>query len=311
MRAYLLFEAVVALVVSSVLFSLGADVISRVYKESYIQKRSDDLELRADLLLAFLEKKLPLAVKNSVISLECGLENEGCFKGEITNYKKLGLNAYAVEWIGKDLYAQIGEWNESLKRVVGYSGFVDLNKTQILGEDEYKIYSPLSDFRAVDDVIRAYFQNFQDQKDLKAAALIFSGRDGNGDFEELNNSYGYYRSKALKVFEIKNFSTQSLEISAFSKSNSSNVYESFFLTKSAYAIVPKCTEFINSKCVEFELVLFFNYRPWRGEVFANAKHITIAKGLYKFEVSALGDGFEVNVCLKKDDFHICKKRVIY
>ena len=344
-KSFTLIELLVVIVVLGILATITSQIIIKIYENYYYTKEYNKLSFETDLVLNEIASKLSLRVKNSLIACECNASKNAtayaCSDANISNFNALSaipaseVEKYKVlEWLGKDVYAKRGMWDENFSRVVpGYSGFVDLNNTQqsSTNYDDYDIATPYSNFNYVKQIDGNWSEQWglgSDVFDLNHTVLIFSGPDDRGDFLDVNHSYGYYRNifpanTATRVFRINEadsiFTTSdektTLNIKAIDPSDSTTVYEKYYLINSAYAIVPVCN---NDECSDYNLTLRFNYFPWNREDYSDGNETLLASHVTQFKFRDENGIVRIFICIsspkviiKGEPLTVCKEKVVF
>jgi hypothetical protein len=333
-KSFTLIEALIVIVIMGILATITTEVLIKVYKNYYITKAYNRLTYETDLVLNEIASKLSFRVPNSVIADKCDVANGSCALGNITSFNALSSISYndlkyyhVLEWLGKDVYSKRGMWYDALKEVVpGYSGFVDLKKTSVDGNDTYDIYTPFSDFNFVEEIDGNWTKQFGfggNVFDNEYEVLIFSGPDNRGDISDINDSYGYWGHPANRLFKIIRSKSvfasptqeTKLHIKAISESNSTTVYEGYFLVNSAYAIVPVCE---NGNCSEYSLYLRYNYFPWRGQTYVNGNSTLLAKHVTEFKFRSENGVLRIYLCIDAPKvtidgkpINVCKEKVVF
>jgi hypothetical protein len=147
----------------------------------------------------------------------------------------------------------------------------------------------------------------------KIDVLIFSGADGRGDFSDINNSYGWYGNQATRVFSIHKINDNELNLSAINESNSTTVYEGYYIVNSAMAVVP--VKVGN----DYNLTLRFNYYPWKNENYTNGNNMILAAHVTQFKFKQENGLIRIYLCLTsenkelKNDYNLtlCKEKVVF
>jgi prepilin-type N-terminal cleavage/methylation domain-containing protein len=342
-RAFTLIELLVVIIILGILATITSQIIIKIYENYYYTKEYNKLSFETDLVLNEIASKLTLRVKNSLIACECNASKDAteyaCKDANISRFNVLSAipederkNFKVLEWLSRDIYARRGIWDEDFKRVVpGYSGFVDLKQTEQLGDDEYNIVTLYSNFNYVKQIDGNWSKQWglsADVFDLNHTVLIFSGPDDRGDFLDVNHSYGYYRNlfpsnTATRVFRIdetdSNFTASdnntTLNIEAIDSSDSTTVYEKYYLINSAYAIVPVCND---SDCNDYNLTLKFNYFPWNGETYKDKNETLLAVHVTQFKFREENGVVRLYICIsspkviiKNEPLTVCKEKVVF
>jgi len=319
-KSFTLLELTIVIVIMGILGTISVEILQKVANNYIMQKELNKLSYKTDLTLNLIAAKLETRIKNSVIGSHCddnGTPN-GDFKA-ISQISKSKSSYYQVlEWLNYSIYSKRGEWSENQKRIQpGWSGFVDLKKTVDYHNDRYKITTPDSNFT----IVQLIDGNWSEQWGIKGYnnildnnldVLVFSGSDGRGDFDDINDSYGYYGGNATRVFAIKKLSNIELNLTAIDESNSTTVYEGYFIVNNAVAIVPV------KDGDEYNLILKFNYYPWKDQNYTEGNSSLLAAHITKFKFKEDNGILRIYICmtspnakLKDYNLTICKEKAIF
>jgi len=332
-KAFTLVELMIVIVILGILGMISVEILQNTFKSYIKTKELNKLALKTDLTLNIIAAKLQNRIKNSVIAVECNASlpdsnSNSCIHNGNKNFISIAslnpADSYkypVIEWLYTSIYSKRGMWDESKKHIQpGWSGFVDLKKTEVGGGDEYNISTPDSNFTIVRTIDTSWINDwnvsnsgniFNDKIDV----LIFSGSDGRGDFEDINSSYGYYGNTATRVFQIKNvIDDKDLNIKAITESNSTTVYEGYYIVRGAMAIVPV----YDNNTHDYNLTLRLNYFPWNAENYMDGNETLLATHVTQFKFKEEGGVLRIYLCItspqvKLTDFNltICKEKVVF
>ena len=330
-RSFTLIELIIVIVIMGILGTISIEILQNTFKTYLINKELNKLSFKTDLALNVIASKVQNRIKNSVIAVECNstLDNtnsQSCLFPSNKNFISIqtinSSNSYkypVMEFLYVSLFSKRGMWDDSKKQIQpGWSGFVDLIVTKNLGNDEYNIYTPDSNFTIVEEIEKAWFNEWNvttsNVFDENKTVLVFSGSDGRGDFLDVNNSYGYYDNNATRVFKITKISDTNLSLKAITKSNSSTVYQGYYIVRGAMAIVPVYNKTTN----DYNLTLRFNYFPWNGEMYLDGNSSLITTHVTDFKFKEDNGVIRIYLCItspeaKLKDFNltICKEKVVF
>ncbi|WP_457565086.1 prepilin-type N-terminal cleavage/methylation domain-containing protein [Caminibacter sp.] len=345
-KSFTLIEVLIVIIILGILATITTKILIKVYENYYYSKAYNSLAYKTDLALNIIASKLTNRIKNSLIAVECNVSDNGCYDGNVVSFDVLpnvsDKNAslrdkYKVlEWLGIDVYSKRGMWDGNLKMVVpGYSGFVDLKKTDVGSGDEYNITTPDSNFtivKAIDSNWTAQYGISGDIFSSKHEVLVFSGSDDRGDFLDVNHSYGYYENldpnnSATRVFEIKSYNVFSeangvsdtkLNIKAVDESNSTTVFEKYYLVNSAYAIVPVANKDSSGNIIDYNLTLFYNYYPWNDEIYTDGNESLLVSNVTQFKFKDENGVVRILLCIDNpkikvngEPITVCKEKVVF
>ncbi len=335
-KAFTLIELIVVLVIMGILATIATEILLKVYKNYTITKATNALVFKTDLIVNEIASKLQGRIPNSVIATECNVTNNGCKNGNVTGFISIQNlseeNAYrypVIEWLSKDIYSKRGEWNGS-QIVPGWSGFVDLKRTQINSNNDYNITVPYSKMSVIQDIDGNYTKSwgipgYEDVFENNLSVLVFSGADGRGAFNDINHSYGWYKkiytsNKAQKVFAIAqiindDLNNTQIRIKTIDDSNDTTVYEGFFIVNGAEAIVPV----YDSNYSDYNLTFIQNYYPWKNQIFTDGNESLLAEHVTEFKFKEQNGLLRIYLCIddpnvKVDNntyLTVCKEKVVF
>jgi len=337
-KAFTLIELIVVLVIMGILATIATEILLKVYQNYAITKATNALVYKTDLIINEIASKLQTRIPNSVIATECNATTNGCRDGNITDFisiEKLTQNNASkypvIEWISKDIYSRRGEWNSTLKEVIpGWSGFVDLKKTQINSDNgDYNITIPYSKMSVIQDIEGNFTKSwgidgYENVFENNLSVLIFSGADGRGAFNDINHSYGWYETldpnnTAQKVFAIKqiikdDLNNTEIRIKDINESNETTVYEGFFISNGAEAIVPV----YDSNYSDYNLTFYQNYYPWKDQNFTEGNVSVLATHVTQFKFKEQNGLMRIYLCIQdpnvktdNGNLTICKEKVVF
>ena len=293
-KSFTLIELIIVIVIMGILSTITFDILSRVYKNYIYTKETNKINEKINTAIDVISAKLKYRIHNSVIVTKYPAKYGDDDKDKV-DFKYIGLlqdndKGYKIlEWINKDIEAKNGMWDNNQKHIqTGWSGFDDLDEAIKTQENpkEFNLTTPNSNFnivKLIDRNITASYGEDVDTFENNITTLIFAGNDLGGDIVvDENQSYGWYRNKdknrtAKAVFAIldygvnrnnKNVPSTEINITSIDENNDTTLYSRYFLTRTAYAIVPienNETLADGTKINDFNLTLVYNYQPWRND----------------------------------------------
>lgn len=323
-KAFTLIELLLVIVITGILGTIGFEILQKIAKNYIVQKEMNKLALKTDITLNIIAAKLKTRIKNSAIGSHA--DDNGNPNGEFisTSNNTIGTVKHnkkyynVLEWLSYSIYSKRGMWSDELKRIKpGWSGFVDLKKTENYGDDKYKIVTPDSNFTIVQLIDGNWSEvwgvdGYDNVLDNNLDVLVFTGASDRGDFNNIRNSYGWYGTKATRVFAINKLSDTELNLTAVDKSNTTTVYEGYYIVNTAMAIVPV------KNGEDYNLTLRFNYYPWKDENYTEGNTTLLATHVTQFKFKEENELFRIYLCLtsenqKLKDYNLtfCKEKVIF
>ena len=340
-KAFSLIELIVVIVIMGILATIAVQILLKVSQNYVIAKAQNRIAFEEDLILNKMVAKFENRIANSVIASECNVTNNDCIKGNVKDFisiKELtpeNASKYpVVEWLIKDVYSKRGEWNATYDRVIpGWSGFVDLKKTDKNANDDYNITAVYSKMSIIQEIDGNFTQSwgingYDNVFENNLSVLIFSGPDGRGAFNDINHSYGWYETldsdnKAQKVFGIVDIIDDNLTDSNHSKirvktiddTNDTTVYEGFYIVKGAEAIVPS----YNPNTDDYNLTFYQNYYPWKDQNYTEGNSSLLAEHVVQFKFKEEGGRMLLYLCIQDPNIDvgdgekltICKEKVAF
>ncbi len=263
-KSFTLIEMIFVIVILSIIVAGGLFIAEKIYKRNLIASKTLSLEFETEQTVDKIGNILYYRIPLSAIGYNPAM---GKYKylGYITNDD----NYTVFEWLNGAFDIQKG---------LNFSGFADLYASK-------KPVLKALDFNAsfINSTLQHEFNTSEDFKNL--AGIIFAGTFDRGDegiLADYNNSFGWHGGKADYVLLINEYNQTgndtNLSLSNYdgSKIKNKRIYEKFYLADSAYAIARKqdlikkkwkCKDYNFSDLNGNDLLLFYNYRPWKGESF--------------------------------------------
>lgn len=291
--AFTLLELVVVIVVFGIVASIGADIISSMYK-NYLRTRTiNRLQAQTEITLEQIAKRLQYRVKESVIVRQ---QN-----GILLPLSSDDVNEThtILEWIGYS--------NESLRgtTVPLWTGLIDFDDPNT-NKGAKTLVSPGSNFTSTGALMNVLTNGDVDLTAGKEAALIFKRPSNPAEFgwRDDNNTDG---SNALKVRVGTN--QDELDINS---TLPDDIYEHYYLAHTAYALEPV------GNTNDFNLTLRYNYQPWLGQFYTAGSEAVMAQNVRLFRFRQDANLIRLKLCLHDNnqtgvgDFIVtCKEKVVF
>ena len=351
-NSFTLIELIIVIVIMGILSNITFDILSKVYKNYLYTKEMNKINSKLDLTMELIAKRLQDRIKNSVIVTKYPAKWTDSDEDKV-DFKSIseledGDNDYKIiEWINKDYEAKNGMWDYSQKHIqTGWSGFMEMgDKNSHKTNDDPKefnvttINSKFEYVKLIDRNITAAYGNDEDPFEKNITTLIFAGNDGGGDIvDDLNHSYGWYYDEAngreaKAVFAIQNYkeyigennSTKvDLNITSITENNDTTLYSRYFLTRTAYALVPidnNETLADGTKINDYNLTFYYNYQPWQKEWYKDGNHTLLSTHIteIRFKKDLETPVIRLYICIQSPNVEInssrnltlCKEKAIF
>ena len=289
-RAFTIIELIFVIVIMGVLSKFGIEFLSQAYNTFIYSKIDNELHSKSSLALQIIANRLQYKIPQSTIKRIDG--GKPIFAAQSVNNPQ---EYNVLEWIGYDADGARGD-SKAL-----WSGIIDLNSSLTTSD---KLFSTQTDTLKIDALIKEL-----GGLGIEDAALFFNNATYDID------SFGWNGRDPLNnhkkaIHPIKNGSNNNEFISGFTTLNFSGlrIYNRYFLTWSAYAIVHK----------DEKLTLYYNYQPWKGESYNDGESSVLMDGVDTFMISPSPDStlFHIMICTKSDllkelSYSLCKEKVIF
>jgi len=258
-KAATLIEMIFVLILMSFLIIGAFKLIQRFYKRSYMVTKSSELQFKSQQVIDEIALLLYYRVPLSLIGYN---QNTGNYK--YIGYIDSGEDYPIVEWIGFE--------NDAIKDA-NLSGFIDMDDSNSTTKtvkclDFNKNY--------VERIIQNKFNTTASLDSL--AAIIFAGTFDRGEEDALNdysNAFGWHGGGHNFIYTFTS-SQNGNDTNLTLDTKPNKIYDKFFLIDSAYALARvadldktkwNCSELDINKLKNNDLLLFYNFRPWKGESF--------------------------------------------
>ena len=293
-KSFTMIEMIFVIVILSIIITGGLLITSKIYKRNFIASKYLELSFATEQTIDKLANMLYYRVPLSAIGYNPS-------NGEYKALDNIGddENFTVFEWIG---------YSADIYKDMNFSGFADLYASS-------KPVLKAVDFNAsfIDEVEKNKFHTDKSFKDI--IGIIFAGsfdRGEEGAGDDYNNSFGWHGGGAEYVYIINDYNSSandanlSLKNSDGSEINHARIYEKFYLADSAYAVALKkdldenkwnCSEYNFSDLKSDDLLLFYDYRPWKGETFCgdggSGRVEILSKNIAGFLIKAVNSHLEI------------------
>ena len=315
-KSFTLIEVIFVIVILSIIITGGLLIAAKIYKRNLIASKFLELSFNTEQAIDKLANMLYYRVPLTAIGYN---QQTGKFKyiGDITNDDNFTI----FEWIG---------YCEDIYKDTNFSGFADLYASK-------KPILKALDFNAtfINNVIDNKFHTTTNFKNL--VGIIFAGSFDMGEegaIYDYDNSFGWHGGKAKYVYIISDYNQSgndtnlSLKNSDGSDITNARIFEKFYLVDSAYAIALKkdleaskwnCKDYNFSDLNNNDLLLFYDYRPWKGETFCgdggSGRVEILSKNVAGFYIKSINSHLElfINSLYKRGDITIkvSKQKVVF
>jgi prepilin-type N-terminal cleavage/methylation domain-containing protein len=300
-KAFTLMELIFVIVIMGLLSKYGVEFITQAYRSFMYSKINNDLESNSAIAVEFIAKRLQYRIKSSTIART----------GKTTDFDAIGdintSKSYTVlEWISTDAEGFRG------KDKPYWSSIVDADLS-----DKDKLISPQTETNTTDNLIDILSYGLSSIDD---ASIYFLdsltningyGWDGNALVDQNTSSIHPIKQDVTFIDRLlprKGGTTISNDFKG------TKISEYYKLSWTANAVVIQNYDPVRKMG---DLVFYYNYQPWDGEIFYNdANSSIIMKNVSTFQFLSVGSVMKIQVCTKSDliadeEYSICKEKTIY
>ncbi len=292
-RAFTLIEIIVTLLIMGILSAGILVSIKHLYiraaKSDAISRLSMDSQVVLDSLSSLLYDRVP----STLIGYNPST-------GKFQSIYQIDKTFRVLEWVGVA--------KESYNRRF-YSGFTDLDKSD---KDSNTLVSfDINSSGLNDTLVRKFGGGSISNSDI---ALIFAGSFDDGVLVaslDFNDSFGWHGNQSKLIYKISSINDNNITLNT----KPQEVYEKYYLVDSAYAVargedvnISACSGIDKSLVDKDTLLLFYNFRPWKGETFCGdingadkEGNVTILlKNATGFEAGIMNENIYFNLTLSKE-----------
>jgi hypothetical protein len=296
-------ELVFVLVVLGIVASLGAEIMAQVYSNYITQKGIQKSSVKTELATSIIQNRLSYRIARTTVGRNPNDINDTVLINEIPDATTYPI----LEWYG--LAIDSFNANDANGRP-SWSGFCDIEDS-----NRSNISTPGSNLELLSTII----PNVSDSE-ITDVALIFSGSRYSSTKRYNIDCIGYTgdRSCISTIGAIADNTNITL-----SDTLPKTVHEQYSLTRSAYALVPVqtgTTKICDADTMEnpdniCDLVLRYDYQPWEGDSYTDAKSKVLVRNISVFRFSGMGDNIRFKICAKERtgldiEISTCKEKAV-
>lgn len=288
--AFTMLELIFVIVIMGLLANYGVELLSRAYKSFIFTSVNNTLQANSAMAVESIAARLEYRIKDSVIAREAG----GNFSA-LAGYT--AATAPILEWVGSD----IDGFRGSSSTNPNWSGIIDIGTSTAT-----TLNSPETNTTAINELIGVLSNGGSTIND---AALYFIGSDS-----DIRTGYGWNGAITTQneaMHPINSVAGQPTQfVSGLGVSFAgSDVYEYYQLAWTAYAV--GISDYDGETGT---LRLYYDYQPWKGESYTNAKNEILMENVSTFRFVAVGSILKIEVCVKTnllEAYSLCKEKTVF
>lgn len=291
--AFTLLELIFVIVILGILSKYGIELLSQAYKNFIFSNINNALQSQSAAAVETVAARLQHRIKDSVIARESG----GAFSA-LAGYT--AATAPILEWVGAD----IDGFRGNAGVLPHYSGVIDIGLSNAT-----TLVSPETNTSALNSLISTLSNGVSGIDD---AAIYFVGSDS-----DINN-YGWDGTPlADHNTSVMHPIKQGTNVNEFESGialddfSGVNVYEYYQLAWTAYAVG---IQDYNDTTKTGTLRLWYDYQPWNGDSYINAKNEILMENVSTFRFKAIGSIIKIQVCVNSDlmeNYSLCKEKTVF
>jgi len=277
-KAFTMIEVVFVIMILGIVVSIGSEIIADVYRSYILERATHRSSIKTELAATQVANRLSYSIPATVIGRK---STDGSYRS-ISN---LDSSDYDIlEWIGYD--------NDSFSSKItpGWSGFIDLDASSAT-----QLKSNGSDIGTADAIITNLGGS-----GIGDAGLFFAGQ-----YNADNIGYNGDTSGVVTVAD-----SSDNDIFDVNLSSGTTISEHYKLAWSAYALKPQ-----DNGNGSFDLVLHYNYRPWKGESLDDGLTQVLVKNVTVFKFVGSDNTIRFKICQREriandKNITICKEKAV-
>ncbi len=284
-RSFTLIEIIFVLIILGILASIGSEIIVKVYENYLLTRSVSSSSYKLDVALLQISKRLSNRIKNTEVTRD---DTDALATLSITG----GTQFNHIEWIGRAYEVRRGEWNGSYN-APGYSGYTDFEDT-----NKTELSSPGSNLGVAQNIIKSlYGLDFNESNN--GTALIFY----NAFTTNPLMAFGWGGLAPTSVYTVYKKDNKTFN---FDNDDNKTVSDIYNLACTAYAL--RHTD-------DDKLLLYYDYRPWDGDIYTNGNNIVLIDNVTTFKIRKLDRALEIRICAEDNTtgtpVEFCGKKVIF
>ncbi len=302
-KAFTLIELIITMVILSIVSYIASGLIAKTYM-GYNQTNSiHKANLKVEAAITQIANRLEYAIDGTVVKRKSEADNS------IDSIDQAPSDYEVLEWVGwdKDGFEannNLSGTSVAVKNSSAWSGFCNIKKST-----PTTIITPGSDLIFENDIVKRLSDGKASLKNSTVA--IFFPR--NYDYTNI----GYNGTTPTGIGIINNYVGGATDNKLILKSPINRITEHYKLAWSAYAVVP--TNY-NSTEKTFDLVLRYNFRPWKSEDYDTTavkdNQKMLANNVTVFKTYATQNRIHIKLCVKEKfgvnkSAAICREKVVF
>lgn len=311
-KGFTLIELIFVIVILSIISMFGANLYTKIYKSYSDARTMSGLQFRTDTALLAITSRLENRIKDSLIGRKSA---DNSFVG----IDSVAEDHDILEWIGQSVESKnLGTNNP---RIPGWSGFIDLQNPRTTRDTTSTTGAGtlISNGSNIPEALRI----IQHLTGENSFGVVFKG----SVVPDIQNAFGFdvNTHNCTNVAQATAATDpEEIRITNFENNNSKvQISNQYYLAHTAYAVVPEnITQYTSNgqNYNQFDLVLRYDYQPWRGQTYLDGRRALIARNVTMFRFKDENGAVALKLCIREDkdevqsddvDSIVCKSQVVY
>ena len=285
--AFTLIEIIFVLVVLGIIAAIGSEVLVKIYENYFLTRSTTGASYKLDVAALQISRLLSHRVRGSEVVRDGG--------DNLATMAAAGTQYIQMEWVAKAYEARRGMW-DSRKNYLqpGWSGLADL-----LRSTKSTLVTPGSKLSIANEIIKNVYSI--DMTADNSCAVVFYNTYQNSPLE----AFGWDGSIPNAAYSVTMSSDTTF---SFSDTNPKTISDIYDLACTAYAI----------RWHNGDLILFYDYQPWRGETYHNARSEIIIEDVTAFMVRKrdIDGAIQFRICVRENspdntEIELCTRKVVF
>lgn len=305
---FTLIEIIIVLVVFAIVATIGSDILFNAYQNYLIAKSSDTVYYKTEYALDTIEARLRDKIRFTCIG------RKGTQGSAFDTIKTLRSILPSEDYKVMECVVAVQEARKANAIDVGWSGFIDLDAPET-NRTNKTVATPGSKLSLANTTIYALSHGTADLNGSSGnVVLIFPEMVtlSNSPAGEPIGAIGWkiYKNPSaandLAVYAVKEKNETTLEFTNILPNEIADIY---FLAYTAIAFVPE-----QQPDGTYNLYLYYNYQPWRGETYKNGEKALIIDKIASLKFRQVANNIAMKLCsythLGESNVTFCSERSI-
>jgi prepilin-type N-terminal cleavage/methylation domain-containing protein len=300
-KAFTMLELVIVIVILGIIGKFGVELLFQAYNYYLYNLADNRFQAQSELAVQQVANRLQYRIPGSEVVRQSdgGLNNYVPIATAVDNNSTVTI----LEWVGYDIDGWRGDGDSTLPT---WSGFIDIEMTKANGSTPDLNTTETNATRILQVWNALSPTNFNG-----IGTGLFFIQDSNFNVRDGFGWNGVAVADQTRTVHRVNVANNNRLTATVGNFSGQNIYEFYKLSWTAYALEHNTTS--------GELKLYYDYRPWNGETYANnGTPVLLMENVDTFRFRSAGDAMKIQVCIKDKklfnntgEFSICKEKTVF